>query len=102
MNYIEAIFERCNIDTISKFLIHGTQPLETNNNSLYDRNNKAYEKLNEWFTTQFPTFEEQNKHSGFVLSITYELESIYMQIGMQAGFMIAEEIYKNKNHPSAD
>ncbi len=78
LNYINQIFERCNIDTISKFLIHGTQPLETNNNSLYDRNNKAYEKLNEWFTTQFPTFEEQNKHSGFVLSITYELESIYI------------------------
>ncbi len=101
MNYIEAIFERCNIDTISKFLIHGTQPLIVNDDNLYEQNNKIYKELDKWLKIQFPELEEYNKQSSFIYSATYEIECVFMQIGIQAGFMIAKEFYEKQKNPSA-
>ncbi len=40
MNYIEQIFDRCNIETLCDFLIHGSESTEINNDGYYERSKK--------------------------------------------------------------
>ncbi len=92
MNYIDQIFDRCNIETVCEFLIYGGEPLETNTDSCYERAKKAEQKLNEWLQKQFTDNKELDEHCSIVYSVIGEIQSIYMQIGFKAGFMLAAEL----------
>ncbi len=96
MNYIEQIFNRCDIETISNFLMHGGEVNVKNTDSYYERTRKADGMLNDWLTEQFKSLEEIDKHSRIIYSVIGEMQSVYMQIGMQAGIMLASEFYAKK------
>ncbi len=97
MNYIDKIFNRCNIEAISIFLLHGAEAFENNTESFYERRKKADEKLSEWLEKQFPDIKENNEQGSFIYSVISEVETVYMQIGMQAGIRLAMEFYNKQN-----
>ncbi len=91
MNYIEQIFDRCNIETLCEFLMHGSELLETNNNGYYERAKEAEKRLSEWLHKQFTDRKELDEYFSVIYSVLGEIQSIYMQIGLQAGIMLATE-----------
>ena len=97
MNYIEQIFDRCNIETLCEFLIHGGELTETNSDGYYERAIKAENKLNEWLDNQFTDSKELDEHFSLIHSVLNEIQSIYMQIGLQAGIMLSTEFCHKKN-----
>ncbi len=97
MNYIEQIFNRFNIETLCDFLIHGGELIKTNNEGYYERVRKADEKLSEWLNEIFTDTKESDKHFSFIHSILGEFQSIYMQISLQAGIMLAAEFDNKKS-----
>ena len=97
INYIEQIFDRCNLETLCEFLIHGSELTETNNDGYYERARKAEKRLSEWLHKQFTNSEELDEHFSFIYSVFGEIQSIYMQIGLQAGIMLATDFSDKKN-----
>ncbi len=95
MNYIEQIFNRCNIETLCEFLIHGGELVKTSSDGYYDRARKAEKRLNEWLNNQFDDRKELDEHYSLIYSVLDEIRVVYMQIGLQAGIMLATE-FKNK------
>ncbi len=96
MNYIEEIFERCNIETLCEFLMHGGELLQTNSDGHYERVRKAEIKLNNWLHSQFAEGERLDEHFSLVYEVLGEIQSIYMQIGLQAGVSLAAEFYNKR------
>ncbi len=96
MNYIEQIFERCNMETISDFLLHGSESFKKNNESYYERARAAEKQLNDWINNQFPEFDEHEKHCRLIYSVFGEIQSVYTQIGIRAGIMLAGEFFTKK------
>ncbi len=43
MNYVEQIFNRCNIEALCEFLIHGGELVKTNGDGYYERTRKNVE-----------------------------------------------------------
>ncbi len=97
MNYIEQIFDRCNIETLCEFLIHGSELTETSNYGYYERSRKAEKRLSEWLHKQFADSKELDEHCSLIYSVFSEIQSIYMQIGLQAGIMLATEFSDKMN-----
>ena len=97
MNYIEQIFDRCNIETLCGFLMHGSELLETDTDGYYKRTQKAEERLNNWLHKQFSDRKEIDEHYSLIYSVISEIQSVYMQIGLQAGIMLATEIFDKKS-----
>ncbi len=97
MNYIDQIFDRCNIETICDFLMHGSELAQTNNDGYFERSKKAEKRLNEWLRKHFADSEEIDGHFNLVYSVFSEIQSIYMQIGLQAGIMLSAEFNDKKS-----
>ncbi len=96
MNHIEEIFARSNIETISDFLLHGGESFIKNDMGYYERAKEAEKKLNDWLNSQFPEFDEHEKHCGLIYSVIGEVQSVYMQIGIRVGIMLTTEFYAKK------
>ncbi len=97
MNYIEQIFDRCNIETLCDFLMHGGELKQMSKVGCYERARKTEKILNEWLQRQFENSEELDEHCSLIYSVLGEIQSIYMQIGLQAGIMLAAEFEGEKN-----
>ncbi len=76
--------------------MHGADSCNKSNGSSYERNQKVYKQLNEWIEKQFQDTKELDKQFSYIYSLTSEIESIFLQIGLQAGIMLATEFYNNK------
>ncbi len=94
MNHIEQIFERCNMETISEFLIHGGELLEKNDDGYYERTQKTDKKISEWLDKAFSDKDELDENVSILYSIVGEIQSVYMQLGIRAGIMLATEFYE--------
>ncbi len=91
MNYIEQIFARCNIETLCDFLMHGGELAQTSSDGYYERARKAEKQLSDWLQQQFADSAELSEHAGLLHAVLSEIQSVYMQIGLQAGIMLAAE-----------
>ncbi len=96
MNYVEQIFERCNIETLCEFLLHGSELVETSNEGYYERARKAEKRLSDWGYNHFTDKKELDEHFSLIYSVLGEIQSVYMQIGLQAGIMLATEFGDKK------
>ncbi len=96
MNHIDKIFDRCNIESICEFLMSGGELVKLNSDGYREREKKAENKLREWLHKQFPDSEESDEHLCFINAVLGEIQSIYLQIGLQAGIMLAAE-FNDKN-----
>ncbi len=95
MSYIDKIFERCDIEKISSFILHGSEGIRDENRSYYQRVQEAYANLDKWLCEQYPDFNEHEKQSRCIHRIIGELESAFMEIGLQAGILLAVD-FKGK------
>lgn len=94
MDLVNEVFERCNSESVCNFLLYGAETVGTQTADYNERIKAAYDKLHEWIKKYFPDFEDYDRESSYLHTITVELEKIYMQIGLQAGVMIATDFYK--------
>ncbi len=97
MNYVEEIFNRCSIETLCEFLMHGSELLEAGSDGYYERLKKSEKSLSEWLHKQYTDSKELDENFSFIYSVLGEIQSIYMQIGLQAGIMLAAEFSNKKN-----
>lgn len=96
MNYVNSLFERCHMENICHFLLYGVEPNEKNAQSYYERTRKVYDEFNEWLKKQCESFEEYEKQSKYIDSLTSQMENVFLQIGFRAGVMFAMDLYHKK------
>jgi len=90
MSYISDIFKRANIQQIREFLVSGTELLKISDKSYQQRIDEGMENAIRMIHTQFPENSEQMENS--LLSAVSACEDVYMEIGLQAGIMLAAQI----------
>ncbi len=69
MNCIEQIFNRCNMETISEFLIHGGELFERNDDGYYERIQKTDKKISQWLDKTFSDKDELDENVSILYSI---------------------------------
>ncbi len=90
MNYVDQIFERCDMEKIGGFLLYGSE-IKKEAGDYHERLAAVDASLNQWLEAQFPQFASYNQHAEFINSVVAELETIYMQIGICVGVRMATE-----------
>lgn len=94
MSYISELFARVNIQQIRAFILYGTECSVTDKN--YEQRIKEVQKeTNSIINEKFPDFAECDNISKTINLYAAETESVYMEIGMQCGFMLAMQFIEN-------
>ncbi len=96
MSYIDEIFNRCNIEKISNFILYGSECVEASKEGYTERLKKAFKKIDEMLNKEFTDFKKREKQASIIYQFGGELETIYTEIGLQAGLILASQIYGNK------
>lgn len=92
MQYIDKIFERCYWDAISRYLMYGDEPAGERADSAYEREQKVDETLHRWLQEQFTDTADYEKHSAVVYEVLSETQTLFLQIGLQAGIQHAADL----------
>ena len=96
--YIDKIFERATIKGIADYLLFGIGP---------DEDNRSYEeRLEEPFRKFEKAVAKYDKSPTSELldlsnEITSETASVYMEIGMQIGILLMQDMFNNINREKA-
>lgn len=92
MNFAEKIFERATIKGIADYLLYGMIP---------DRDDRSYETRLDDADLAYEKAAKQYDENGasVLLSAANELvnenASVYMELGLQAGFLLAADLFRN-------
>ena len=91
MGYINGIFERATIQGISDYLLFGSGP-ERDERSYEERLDEPYRR----FEKAVAKYDQNPTSELFDLSneIISETASVYMEIGLQMGFLLAQDMIK--------
>jgi|GEM_PF-643787 len=104
MSYLEETLKRANIQALREFLLYGNAEEKYTAESYEKRINKAYyDYVN--IAQRYDDAGEDSELLSAISDIMTEHENIYMEIGIQAGFLLAKDIYSDKCHedkPNAD
>lgn len=92
MGYIKGIFERATIQGISNYLLFGSGP-ERDERSYEERLDEPYKR----FEQAVAKYDKNPASELLDLSneITSETAAVYMEIGLQVGFLLAMDMTKN-------
>lgn len=92
MGYINGIFERATIQGIADYLLFGSDP-ETDERSYEERLDEPYRR----FAEAVAKYDKNPSSELLDLSneVTSETATVYMEIGLQVGFLLAQDIIKN-------
>ena len=92
MSQIKGIFERATIRGIADYLLFGIGP---------DKEERDYEeRMDEIYQRLETTVSKYNPNSELLdlcNELTSETASVYMEIGLQVGILLMQEIKKNKD-----
>lgn len=92
MNFAEKIFERATVKGIADYLLYGMIP---------DRDDRSYETRLDDADLAYEKAAKQYDENGasVLLSAANELvnenASVYMELGLQAGFLLAADLFRN-------
>lgn len=92
MNYIEPIFEKATIRGIADYLLFGLGP---------DEDNRDYEtRLEESYAKYEKPVKKYDESAipdllDLANNITGETASVYMEIGLQVGFLLMQDMIEN-------
>lgn len=100
MNYIDEIFTRANIQQIREFLMHGVDCVEVKSEGYLERLEKSYKPVNDIIYHYFPERKENDKIMDRIGLCLGEAEDVYMEIGLQCGFILAMQIISNTKNAS--
>lgn len=87
MGYIKGIFERATIQGISDYLLFGSGP---------ERDERSYEERLDEPYRRFAKYDKNPSSELLDLSneVTSETAAVYMEIGLQIGFLLAQDMIK--------
>ena len=100
MNYIDEIFTRLDVQCVREFLLHGGESAEIDTRPYKERIETAQKAATSILHYKFPDKEEYEDISGYVLDYGTACENVYMEIGMQCGFVLAMQIMNNTKRPT--
>jgi len=95
MNYITEIFERLDIQHIREFLLHGVEETEVDTRSYMERLKTPEKIMTSFLHSKFPNEEEYEGVTDKVYDYISACQNVYMEIGLQGGFILAMQINKN-------
>lgn len=92
MGYIKGIFERATIQGISDYLLFGSGP-ERDERSYEERLDEPYRR----FAKAVTKYDKNPSSELLDLSneVTSETAAVYMEIGLQVGFLLVQDMIKN-------
>lgn len=99
MSYISEIFKRANIQDIASFFMYGTECGNLSFKSYEERLNEADENIHKFIVDEPLNMERQDKNNLFDCIMLYVniKENVYMEIGLQCGFLLASQIFNSNN-----
>lgn len=95
MSYISEIFDRLDVQNIREFLLHGVECPASNPMGYEERITTAEKEVKEQIHRKYPELQDDNELMDSVLSYGSETEDVYMEIGLQCGFILAMRLLKN-------
>lgn len=95
MDYFTEIFERANLQDIREFLLHGVEAVEYNAKGYKERIDESHRNVNDMICRKFPDMKENEKIMDTVLDYGSDIQDVYMEIGLQCGFILAMQIFRN-------
>ncbi len=96
MGYIEKIFERSNIGSITYYILYGCDRVTEDTGDYEQRLKTAYDILKKGICGYLPNFKHWDEIYSAVNQYAAEVEKIYTEIGLQVGIMLCNEMYRNK------
>lgn len=100
MDYITEIFSRLDIQQIREFLLHGVECVEVNTKTYMERLKEAQKPVINMIHRYFPDeMKENEKITDCIWLYSGEIEDVYMEIGLQCGFVLAMQIMSNTKKP---
>lgn len=95
MNYIDEIFLRADIQQIREFLLHGVETTHVNPCSYKERTERALKCVTAQLHEIYPEEKEYQKVADLVYDCVSAFEEVYMEIGLQAGTILAAQVCRN-------
>ena len=92
MDYIEQIFSRANLQQLRNFLISGAEDIELSDKSYSEREKDAFNTLEKELKKMI---SDKKTVEDILLEFDEcmrETNNIYMEIGLQCGFMLAAQL----------
>ena len=99
MSYITEIFERLDIQHIREFLLHGVDETEIDTRSYMERLKTPEKTMTSMLHSKFPDGKEYEEVTDKVYDYATAYEEVYMEIGLQCGFVLAMQIFNNTKSP---
>ena len=96
MNYIDEIFLRADIRQIRAFLLEGV-PVNIDPRPWLERIRSADREMDLELSKRYPDDMEREKVTGPIYSYGEALKEVYMEIGLQAGALLAGQVWQSLN-----
>lgn len=90
MNYLDEIFARADIQKIRSFLLHGAEG-KIDPRSYKERIDVPHRAFLARLRRDYPDQKEFEEITGFVYDYIAATEEVYMEIGLQAGAILAAQ-----------
>lgn len=97
MSYIDGIFGRANMQNIREFLLYGVEEYHVSQKTYLERLKSAEKEANRYLRSFYDSDDEYEEASSPVFKYASVIEDVYMEIGLQCGFILAMEIMTNSN-----
>ena len=94
MNYVDAIFRRCDIQQIREFLLHGTEG-NIDPRPCKERAEDALHQVTARLRAVCANEADRDDLTGLVYACAEEIAGVYMEIGLQLGALLAAQLYQN-------
>ena len=95
MNYVEKIFSRADIQQIREFLLRGVEARNIDRRPYIERTEYALKRVTDQLHEVYPEQEDFEKAVNLVYMCVGAFEDVYMEIGLQAGTILAAQVCQN-------
>ena len=92
MSCISGIFNRLDIQYIRGFLVSGTECPDFSDKTYKERIDEAENELFEKIKNKIPVVEDYDEIVDNIGNYAYEIQNVYMEIGMQCGAKLAAQL----------
>lgn len=96
MDSIEKILARANLQQISTFLLYGCECMP-DLRSYWERTEDTLSRVIDRLFADYPKRAEFEEVSGLVYACASAYEAVYMEIGVQAGALLAAQVCNARN-----
>lgn len=95
MSHISEVFKRASIQSLREYLLRGISNDEINPMDYTEHLAKAHKAVNQLIEERFPNSEQHEAIKDRIYDYAGACEDVYMEIGLQCGFILAMEIVHN-------